>query len=291
MNLIQLTSAIELGLIYSLVTLGVLFTFRIINFRDLTVDGSFPLGAALTAIFFVKGYHPLICTLFAFLGGVLSGLTTAYLHTKWKIAELLASILVMTSLYSINLRIMGSPNISIIGKPTIFSLWGYEFLNLILLVFFIYVLAFLFLNSQAGLALRVAGQNHRLARAYGVNLSNINYLVLGLSNGLIALGGSLLCQFQQFSDISMGTGTLIVGFASVILGEKILRSKRLHFFILSALVGSLIYRIFITLALNLEFLQFHSSDLNLITSLLVIIALVVPKIIQKAGRTLRKLKL
>ena len=288
MNFDQLLTAVQIGLIYGVVTIGVLLTFRIINFRDLTVDGSFPLGAAVTGALMLKGYHPILCTLAAFFAGSLCGFATGYLHLRWKVVELLSGILVMTAIYSINLRIMKKPNISYVGEQTIFDIFGHDLISLTLIVGLISICIIFFLRSQIGLAIRVVGVNPRIGRAYGVNVSSMIYLTLAFSNGLIGLGGSLFAQSQGFSDISMGIGTIIIGLASVILGEKVIRPKKIEGMIIACLVGSIVYRICISAALNIEYLGFHSSDINLITSAIVIIALLFPKIIQETRHSIKR---
>lgn len=280
MNSIQFFGALELGLLYGLVAIGVYLTFRVINFPDLTVDGSFPLGAAVCAALIVQGTHPLLATLAAILAGALAGFITGYLNVRWKILGLLAGILTMTALYSINLRIMGRPNIALLSEPTLFSNPNSVLIILTGFVALLLILLTGFLISQFGLGLRAIGINPRVSPAYGIAVNKMTLLGLSLSNGLVALSGALFAQIHGFADISMGTGTLIVGLASVIVGETLLHSSRIIIVLIACVLGSILYRLAIAIALNTHFAGLESSDLNLITSLLVVIALLFPKLKQ-----------
>ena len=284
MNTIQLLSALELGLLYAIVTLGVYFTFRIINFPDLTVDGAFPLGAAVAVALIVKDGSPWVATFCAFLAGALAGAITGYLHVKWKILGLLAGILTMTALYSINLRIMGRPNIAILTEPTIFSFLkgshGVLFIITIIVIITV-LLLYRFLASQFGLTLRAVGINSKVSPSYGINVDRMILIGLALSNGLVALAGALFAQAHGFADISMGTGTLIAGLASIIIGESIFNRHKVWIKLISCIFGSVLYRIFIGLALNTKIAGLKASDLNLITAILVFIAMSMPQIRQK----------
>lgn len=278
MHIIQLIGTLELGLLYGLVTVGVYLTSRVINFADLTVDGSFPLGAAIVAALIINGTNPWLATLLAFVGGALSGCVTGYLHVRWKIMTLLAGILTMTALYSINLRIMGRPNIALLTETTIFTemyglYWVLGSVCFIILAGVIY-----FLNSQIGLAMRASGVNPRFANAQGVRVGWIIILGLALSNGIVALSGALFAQAQGFADVSLGTGTLVVGLASIIIGEAIFRTRRLSLIVISCVVGSVVYRVAIALALNTEFLGLKASDLKLITAVLIGVTMILPKL-------------
>jgi putative ABC transport system permease protein len=279
MNTVQFLGALELGLLYSLVTLGVYLTFRAINFPDLTVDGTFPLGAAVAASLIVKEVHPAIATLLAVLAGGLAGFITGYLHVRWKILGLLAGILTMTALYSINLRIMGKPNIALLTEPTLFSFLKGAHVNLfaiatitILIVFLLYG----FLTSHFGLALRATGINPKISSAYGINVGLMTLVGLSLSNALVALAGALFAQAHGFADTSMGTGTLITGLASVIVGESLLSKHHILIVLVSCILGSILYRLVIALALNTQIAGLQASDLNLITAVLIILAMLMP---------------
>ena len=287
MNTIQFLGALEIGLLYGLVAIGVYLTFRVVNFPDLTVDGSFPLGAATCAALMTTGTHPLLATLAAFLAGGLAGFVTGFLHVRWKILGLLAGILTMTALYSINLRVMGRPNIALLTEPTLFPN-PHTVLPLLALGVLILIVALtLFLNSQFGLALRATGINSRACPAYGIQVGHMTLIGLSLSNALVALGGALFAQIYGFADISMGTGTLIIGLASVIVGESLLHSYKIWLILLSCVLGSVLYRLVIALALNTQFIGLKASDLNLITAALVVCALLFPQVRKKIWVSLR----
>lgn len=279
MNTVQFLGALELGLLYSLVTLGVYLTFRAINFPDLTVDGTFPLGAAVAASLIVKEVHPGVATLIAVLAGAAAGLITGYLHVRWKILGLLAGILTMTALYSINLRIMGKPNIALLTEPTLFSFLKGSQANLYTITIIIIIAMLLlygFLASQFGLALRATGINPKVSPAYGINVGLMTLIGLALSNALVALGGALFAQAHGFADISMGTGTLITGLASVIVGESLFHKHHIAVVLISCVVGSILYRLVIALALNAQIAGLQASDLNLVTAILVVLAMLMP---------------
>ena len=284
MSLIASLGAIEIGLIFGLVALGVFLSFRIINFPDLTVDGSFPLGGAVAAALIVTGWNPFAATAAAILAGALSGYLTARLNVRLRIMQLLASILVMIALYSVNLRVMGKPNIALIDEPTVFSMVAfggmpdYVLKPLVLLVIVIAakVLLDLFFASEAGLAMRATGGNPRMARAQGISTDRQTVWGLALSNGLVALAGALFVQSQGGADISMGIGTIVVGLAAVIIGETILPARSLVVTTLACVLGAVLYRFFIALALNSDFIGLKAQDLNLVTAVLVAFALLVP---------------
>jgi len=292
MNSIQFFGALELGLLYALVALGVYLSFRTINFPDLTVDGSFTLGAAVCAALMVDGMHPALATFIAIAAGALAGLVTGYLHVRWKILGLLAGIATMTALYSINLRIMGKPNIALLTETSLFSYFSGTHASLMLLTIIILitvVLLYLFLSSQFGLALRATGINPKVSSAYGINVGKMTLVGLAMSNGLIALGGALFAQCHGFADISLGTGTLIIGLASVIVGESVFHKQTILSMLMSCIVGSVLYRIVIAIALNSQMIGLQASDLNLITAILVVIAMLIPQLQQKIrSKTRRK---
>lgn len=283
MNMIQFLGAIEMGLLYGLVSLGIYITFRAINFPDLTVDGSFPLGAAVAAALLVHGAHPILATIAAVFAGCLAGLITGYLHVRWNILGLLAGILTMTALYSVNLRIMGRPNIALLNEPTLFNYFQGSHVTLwcmLAIVIFILYLLYRFLASQFGLALRATGINARVSPSYGINVGLMTLIGLAITNGLVALAGALFAQAHGFADISLGTGTLITGLASVIIGESLLPKNRLWFVLISCILGSILYRLVIAIALGSQFAGLQAQDLNLITAVLVVIAMLFPKIRQ-----------
>lgn len=282
MNSLQLIGSLELGLIYALVAIGVYLTFRVIEFPDLTVDGSFPLGAAVASILILNGCNPFLATGLALLSGSLAGLVTAFLHVKWNIFGLLASILTMTALYSINLRVMGNrPNLAIMDETTIFS-YGPVYVILSLMVLLVLILLYLFYSSHFGLGIRGAGINPKAGGAYGISISKTKFVSLAMSNGLVALAGALFAQSQGYVDIAMGTGTVIIGLASVIMGESFFRARTLIFSLMACVLGSLIYRIMISFALNSGDLGLQSSDLNMITAALVAGSMLLAKMRKRA---------
>lgn len=289
MSLIAFLGAIESGLLFALVALGVYLSFRVLEFPDLTVDGSFPLGAAVSAAFIVAGWDPWLSTAFALVAGAMAGLVTGWLNVQLKILHLLASILTMIALYSINLRIMGRPNIALLGEDTVltplesfgdsFSI-PYYFITPIAFVVVVMICLLLlvkFLNSEIGLAMRATGANARMARAQGVKT---HWMILGgmaLSNALVALAGSLFAQSQGSADVTMGVGVIVVGLASVIGGEAIISPSTVVKAAIACIVGAILYRLAIALALNLDFIGLKAQDLNLVTSVLVMIAIVLPR--------------
>lgn len=282
MSLIALFGALESGLIYALMALGVLISFRILDFPDLTADGSFPLGGAVAGVAIIAGFNPWLACLFGMVAGMVAGMITAWLHVKLGILHLLAGILMMTALYSINLRIMNAPNLSLLGEPTVFDTvlqFGTPAKIAVVAAIVIVVKLLLdwFFSTETGLAMRATGSNLRMAQAQGINTSGIIILGMAISNGLIALSGALFVQTQGFADVSMGIGTIIIGLAAVIIGEAVLSAKRIFWITLSVLLGSVIYKLFVQLAMSSELLRdvgFRSQDLNLITAILVIILLV-----------------
>jgi putative ABC transport system permease protein len=282
MNQLQLLGAVEIGLIYSLVAIGVYITFKVIDFPDLTVDGSFTLGAAVSSAMIFDGYNPYLSTIVAILSGAFAGWVTGYLNVRWKILGLLAGILTMTALYSINLRIMGRPNIAIIDSDTVFGNWS---IILTILGFTIITILKLtrFFASEFGLAIRAVGINPKVSSAYGIKVGFMKIVALAISNGIVALAGSLFAQSQGFADISMGTGTIIVGLASVIIGEAIVNPERIWVGLVTCAVGSILYRIAIAFALNAHDIGLEASDLNLITALLVALTMIATRLRKKNG--------
>ena len=289
MSLFSLLGAIEIGLIFSLVALGVFISFRLLRFPDLTVDGSFPLGGAVCAILIANGVNPWLATLAATAAGACAGLLTGWLNVKLKIMDLLASILMMIALYSINLRVMGGPNVPLINDPTLFTMLQPEgmddYLARPLILLFIVLAAKLaldwFFSTERGLAIRATGSNARMARAQGVNTGAMVLLGMAVSNALVGLAGALFAQTQGGADISMGIGTIVIGLAAVIVGESILPSRRIIYATLAVVIGAIVYRFFIAMALNSDFIGLKAQDLNLVTALLVTLALVLPRLKRK----------
>ncbi|ORE99972.1 ABC transporter permease [Snodgrassella alvi] len=290
MSSIALFGALESGLIYALVALGVLISFRILDFPDLTADGSFPLGGAVFAICVTHGINPWLATALGGFAGACAGLVTAWLHVSLKIMQLLASILVMVALYSVNLRIMGAPNLPLLDQPSVFTPFfntdgsnQYWVQPLVIFGFVLIAKFFLdwFFATEIGLSMRATGVNARMARAQGVNTSRILLLGMAISNAFIALAGALFVQTQGGADISIGIGTIVVGLAAVIIGETLIPGKRFIIITLAVIVGAVLYRAFIALALGSDTLQhmgFGPQDLNLVTAILVVLALRLPAI-------------
>ncbi len=284
MSLFSFLGAVEIGLIFALVALGVYISFRLLRFPDLTVDGSFPLGGAVCAIMIHNGYSPYLATVAATLAGAVAGYITGWLNVRLRIMDLLASILMMIALFSVNLRIMGGPNIPLINDPTVFTLlqpeglqdfWWRPLLLLVLVIVAKFVVDWFF-STERGLAIRATGSNSRMARAQGINTGAMVLLGMAISNALVGLSGALFAQTQGGADISMGIGTIVIGLAAVIVGEAILPSRRLVYASLAAIIGAIVYRFFIAAALNSDFIGLKAQDLNLVTALLVTLALVVP---------------
>lgn len=275
-------AALELGLIYAVMALGVYLTFRILNFPDLTVDGSFTTGAAIAAKLIIDGVPPAIATLAGFVGGALAGLVTGLLHTKGKINGLLAGILTMIALYSINLRIMEKSNLPLLREDTIFTpLQEFDLMKtaqsvviLLLAVFLIKLVIDWFLSTNIGLAVRGTGDNEQMVRSFGVNTDNSKILTLMLSNGLVGLCGAIVAQYQGFADISMGIGLILIGLASVILGNALVGNRGIFVTTLSVILGAVLYRLVIYAALNAGL---NANDMKLISAVLVIIALMLPR--------------
>ena len=288
MSAYALIGALEQGFVYGIMVLGVYITFRVLDFPDLTVDGSLPLGAAVSAVAVTKGVDPILSLFCAMAAGFLAGTVTALLNTKLKILHLLASILTMIALYSINIRIMDGPNVSLLGSETIldaFAVLGFAGYLAAPVAFGAISLAVTlgiiwFLHTELGLCLLATGDNPRMITSQGVNTHRIIILGVGLSNALVALSGALVAQNQGAADVNMGVGTIVAGLASVIVGETLFGNRSIPRACIAALLGSVVYRIAIALALGLKWgrFSFTPSDLNLITALLVIGALTAPQI-------------
>lgn len=281
MNLTVFYGAIVQGLIYAIMVLGVFLTFRILDFPDLTVDGSITLGAAVAASLIISGVNPVAATLIAPLAGVLAGLVTGTLHTKFAIPPLLAGILTMIGLYTINLRVMGRPNLPLLRQPVIYdyltgmdlSLRNSEFIISIGVILLFIIILYYFLNTETGQALRATGDNEVMMRSLGVNTDRMKIMGLGISNGMVALCGAMIAQYQGFADISMGIGMIVAGLASVIVGEVILGKSRIIVWLFAVVLGSTLYRLIIAVVLRLGF---EPTDLKLFTAVIVTIALISP---------------
>ena len=286
-----IVSTIAQGLLWALLALGVFITFRILDVADLTVEGSFPMGAAISAVLITMGVNPWITVLVAGVGGMIAGAVTGWIHTKLKIPALLAGILTMIALYSVNLHIMGKANISLLRMDTVYSaihsmgISNAVALTIIGVVVTIVVGLFLFwfFGTELGTSVRATGVNPQMIRAQGVNTDSMIVLGLLLSNGFVAVSGALIAQSQGFADIGMGVGTIVIGLASVIIGEVLFASSSVvrklfgnSSFVLSLVAvvfGSIVYRIVIATVL---YLGMPPNDLKLFTAILVALALSLP---------------
>lgn len=275
--------AIEFGLLYGIMALGVYLTFRVLNFPDLTVDGSLTTGAATAAALIHAGQNPLLATAAGFVTGMIAGAITGVLHTKGNIDGLLAGILTMIALWSVNLRIMGKSNMPFLREDTLISplrdagwmnkTW-YVVLIFLALVLVIKLVVDWFLSTDVGLAIQATGNNEQMIRSFGVNTDGMKILTLSLSNGLVGLAGALIAQYNGVADISMGIGVILVGLASVILGQALLGQRWIWLATLAVIVGSVLYRLIIFGALRVGLNQ---DDMKLITALLVVAALLLPR--------------
>lgn len=286
MSLIAFWGAVELGLVYAFVAVGVYLAFRVLDFPDLTVDGSFPLGAAVAAVLIIAGLNPWLASGVAMLAGAGAGLVTAMLNVRFRILNLLASILTMIALFSVNLRVMGKPNVALINAETMISpFFGHGLRDFYVRPLFVGILVVVavivvwrFLESDAGLSMRATGANARMARAQGVDTNRQIYLGIALSNALVALGGALFAQTNGFADVTSGVGTIVVGLAAVIIGETLFGTRGILMALIGCVLGSILYRIAIQLALSSDVLGLQASDLNFVTALLVTVALVLPRL-------------
>ncbi len=290
-------SALLQGLVYSFMVLGVFLTFRVLDFPDLTVDGSLPLGAAVTAALIAGGHSPLLATLAGVLAGLCAGFLTGGLHLLLKSGDndatnqgskLLAGILAMTALYTVNLRIMGKSNTPLLGVQVIFdkmgalfsiSMFGWNLIvALALLAIAVKYLLDWLLHTEFGLCLQATGDNESMIRAMGTNTNVTRIVGLGIANALVALSGSLVAQQQGFADVGMGIGTIVAGLASVIMGEVLFGARSISWVLFSVIGGSIIYRLLISVSLRLGIAP---TDLKLLTAVLVVVALSLPTVRMK----------
>ena len=298
MSWIAFFGALESGFIYALMALGVLISFRILDFPDLTADGSFPLGGAVAAVAIASGVNPWLACGFGMLAGAMAGVITAWLNVKMGILHLLAGILVMTALYAINLRIMGAPNLSLLGESTVFSPFITDdngaWVRVVVAAAVVMVVKLLldwFFGTESGLAMRATGSNVKMAQAQGINTPLMVILGMAISNGLIALSGALFVQTQGGADVSVGIGTIVVGLAAVIIGETVLSAKKMFLITLATVVGAVIYKLLVQVALSSQTLRnigFGPQDLNLVTALLVASALLLPKVRAKLFHAIKR---
>jgi putative ABC transport system permease protein len=278
--------AIEIGLVYAFVGIGVFLSFRVLDFPDLTVDGSFPLGAGVAAVAILAGINPWLATLLAALAGACAGLVTATLNQRFRILHLLASILTMIALFSVFLRIVGRPNVAILNEETIVTPFLGHGINdylvrplfLAVLVAVAVLLLARFLGSDFGLAMRATGANPRMARAQGISTAFQVYSGIALSNALVAVGGALFAQTNGFADVTQGIGTIVIGLAAVIIGETLFRFGGILMALVGCVLGSILYRVAIQFALSTDFIGLQASDLNLVTAVLVALALILPRL-------------
>ena len=275
--------ALSLGLLWGIMTIGVYITYRILSIADLTVEGSITLGAAIAAHGITAGINPYIGTLLALFGGMVAGLCTGLLHTKLKIPALLSGILTMIALYSINLRVMGKANVSLLRMENVYTAfenmgleptWAIIALGLISVIIIVSLL-YWFFGTEIGCAIRATGNNPYMVRAQGINTNTTLILGLVISNGLVSLAGALIAQNQNFSDIGMGTGSIVIGLASVIIGEVLFGKRNFLMRLTSLVFGAITYRIIIAFVLKLGM---SSNDLKLFTAITVAIALALPMI-------------
>jgi putative ABC transport system permease protein len=297
-------SAFTLGLILSLLALGIYISFRIFEFPDVTVDSSVTLGASVAAVLLLKKVNPLLAVLACFVAGVLAGSLTGILHTRFKINNLLSGILVMTGLYSINLHILGKSNVSLSSVPSLatwseamakrvvggkadWSLLGWRvpaqemgmFCVALCFVVVVGLALFIFFRTNLGTAMRATGDNSQMIRALGVNVEHMTTIGLALANGLVAVAGALLAQYQGFTDVSMGIGMIVLGLASVIVGESLVGTRQLGLMIVGTVMGSILFRLLVAIALQVPGVE--ASDLKLITAIFVFAALVLPGVLAK----------
>lgn len=297
-----LIGALIIGLVLALLALGVLVSFRIFSIRDLTTDGSITLGASIAAILLVQGTNPIFATMAGALGGAVAGMTTGFIHTKFKVNAMLAGILVMTALYSVNLNVMGRSNVPLMQATTAVSygeklgewLMGGKTIHILgwpvpaadaMVLFLALVFTaisgaamYAFFRTQLGTAMRATGDNPQMIRALGTNVERNIILGLGLSNGLVALSGALLAQYQGFADAQMGIGMIVWGLASVIIGEALTGTRSLGLTIVGTIMGSVLFRLLVAIALRWGL---NPNNLKAITAIFVLAALVLPGLIEK----------
>jgi len=296
MNTVALFGAIETGLVYSLVAIGAFISFRLLRFPDLSVDGTFALGGAVAAVLIISGVNPYLATAVAVLAGGAAGLVTAWLYAFLGFLPLLAGILVMIALYTINIRIMGAPNLPLISSASIYTplvdrglAFFYAYPIVVGAVVIIAKLAIdRFLLSRTGFALRATGTNPSLAQAHGIRTRAMILTGLAAANGLTALAGAMFAQSAGNADVSMGIGVVVIGIASLLIGEALLPTRRIVLMTLACIIGAIIYRLAVAFALEADFLHLQAYDLNLITAILVVLALLLLRFRGRLSRILTK---
>ena len=287
MSMTLVTSTLWQGLLWGILALGVYLTYRVLDIADLTVEGSYPLGAAVGVSFIAGGGSPVAAVFLAFLAGSVAGVVTGLLHTKLKIPALLSGILTMIGLYSINLRVMGDKsNVSILRMDTIYTFFGNFGLDkntsilVCGLIFVTVLIVFLywFFGTEIGAAIRATGCNKQMIRAQGIDTDITIILGLLISNGMVAMAGALIGQSQGFADVGMGTGTIVIGLASVIIGEVLFGTRNFLNWLIAVVGGSIVYRFVIAIVLKLGMNQ---NDMKLLTAIIVVVALAMPLVKEK----------
>ncbi|MBQ8597265.1 MAG: ABC transporter permease [Lachnospiraceae bacterium] len=287
----DIQGGITLGIIWGIMALGLYLTYRVLNYADLTVDGSLTLGGAMSAVLIAGGMQPILAILLATIGGMAAGAVTGFLHTKLKIPDLLAGILTQFGLFSINLRIMGKANFGLLNETTLFSQikdlgvpskWAGLVVGLVFIVILV-ISIYCFFGTEIGCALRATGNNPDMVKAMGANTKA--YVVLGLvvGNGLVAMSGAILAQYQGYADINMGVGTIVIGLAAIMIGEVLFSKKSYMHRLVGVVIGSIVYRIIIAfvlrISLNTDFIiKITADDMKLITAVIVVVALVAPNL-------------
>ena len=304
-----LIGALTMGLVLSLLALGVFISFRIFEFADITGEGSITLGAALASVLLVHGVHPVPATAAALVAGALAGTATGVMHTRFGINKLLSGILVMTALYSINLHVMGKSNVPLLSERTMATLaeqaaawvrgsnaeiniWGWSvaprdagmLITALMVAAAAGALLYAFFKTNLGTAMQAAGDNPQMIRALGVNVNHMIVLGLAISNGLIAVAGALLAQYQGFADVQMGIGMMVWGLASIIIGEALVGVRQLGFIITGAVLGSVLFRLLVAIALRGGL---NPNDLKLVTAVFVFVALILPGVLTRLGASRR----
>lgn len=281
MQINTLLNAISQGLLWSILAMGVYITYRILDYADLTTEGSFPLGAAVAAKYILAGFNPFVATFFAMISGVFAGLATGLLHTKFKIPALLSGILTMTGLYSVNLRIMGKANLPLLKQETIVTIvsslglsnYSSVFAVGIISAGAVIIILWALFATELGFAIRATGNNPKMISALGVDTDKMKILGLVISNAIIAMGGGIIAQYNGYADVGMGTGTIVIGLASVIIGEVLFGKTSILKSLISVVLGSIVYRIIIAFVLE-KGLQ--PTDLKLLSSVLLAFCLFLP---------------
>jgi putative ABC transport system permease protein len=301
-----LVGAWTIGLILALLALGVFISFRVFHFPDITADGSITLGASVAAVLLVHGTNPLLASAAGFCGGLAAGATTGVLHTKFRINPLLSGILVMTALYSVNLHVMGKSNVPLLSATTLASdveaiatwllrgrttldVFGWDvavrdaavLVLMLVAVGLVAAAVYAFFRTNLGTAMRATGQNPQMSQALGVDVGNMTIIGLALANGLVALSGALLAQYQGFADVQMGIGMVVWGLASVIIGEALVGSQQIGLVIVGAVMGSVLFRLLVATALRAGL---NPNDLKLITAAFVFVALILPELVGRRAR-------